>query len=238
MRLAGIDFPSYDQARMIKLYGISTSRAGRCVWALEEIGLDYEHVPIHFNDGSTRTPKYLAINPNARIPTLIDGELVLYESMAINHYLADRYDGGLKPHTPDGAARALMWSFWTNNEIENLLRPLLRNRLFLEDADRDPKQGDVAAAELAKPLHILDDALAGQDYLLGDRISVADLNASHGMFWIPLAGIDLAAHPNLEGWLRRLADRPALQKAWGSERPEMEIADRRPLGEVDPRRGF
>ena len=73
---------------MITLYGISMSRAGRCVWALEEIGLDYEQVPIHFNDGGARTPEYLAINPNARIPSLIDGDLVLYESMAINHYLA------------------------------------------------------------------------------------------------------------------------------------------------------
>jgi glutathione S-transferase len=223
---------------MITLYGISTSRAGRCVWALEEIGLDYEQVPIHFNDGGARTPEYLAINPNARIPTLIDGDLVLYESMAINHYLADRYDGGLKAQTPDAAARALMWSFWANNEIENLLRPLLRNRLFLEVADRDPAQADDAAAQLAKPLRILDDALAGQDYLLGNQISIADLNASHGMFWIPLAGIDLDVHPNLEGWLRRLSGRPALMKAWGGEQPEMKIADRRPPGETDPRRGF
>ncbi len=223
---------------MIKLYGISTSRAGRCVWALEEIGLDYQQVPIHFNDGGTRTPEYRAINPNERIPTLIDGDLVLYESMAINHYLADRYDGGLKVHAPEGAARALMWSFWANNEVENLLRPLLRNRLFLEQADRDSEQGDLAAVQIEKPLRILDDALQGRDFLLGDRLSVADLNVSHGLFWIPLAGVDLGSHPSLEGWLARLADRSALQKAWGGERPAMILTDRRPHGEVDPRRGF
>ena len=68
MRLDAFDFPSHDLARMITLYGISTSSAGRCVWALEEIGLDWEQVPIHFNDGGARTPEYLAINPNARIP--------------------------------------------------------------------------------------------------------------------------------------------------------------------------
>lgn len=223
---------------MLKLYGIATSRAGRCVWALEEIGLEYEHVPIHFNDGGARTPEYRAINPNERIPTLIDGDLVLYESMAINHYLADRYDGGLKVGTIELSARALMWSFWANNEIENLLRPLLRNRLFLEEADRDPGQGDLAEEQLAKPLRILDDALAGSTYLLGDRICIADVNVSHGMFWIPLAGVDLGRHPNIEGWLERLADRPALQKAWGGKRPQMARSDRRPSGEVDPRRGF
>lgn len=223
---------------MIELYGVSTSRAGRCVWALEEIGLEYRQIPIHFNDGGTRSAAYLAINPNARIPTLVDGDLVLYESMAINLYLAERYDGGLAPRTAEDRAKAWMWSFWANNEIENLLRPLLRNRLFLEEPDRDAAEADLAERELDKPLGILDRALAGQDHLLGEALSVADLNASHGMFWIPVAGVDLGPHPNVDAWLRRLAERPALHKAWGGSRPTMDESDRRPLGEIDPRRGF
>lgn len=85
---------------------------------------------------------------------------------------------------------------------------------------------------------MLDDALAGRDYLLGDAICVADLNVGHGMFWIPLAGVDLADYANVADWLERLADRPALQKTWGGERPVMNAADQRPLGELDPRRGF
>jgi glutathione S-transferase len=223
---------------MITLYGISTSRAGRCVWALEEIGIPYTHVPIHFNDGSTRTPEYRAVNPNERIPTLVDGELVLWESLAINHYLADRYDGGLRPRTPEADARALMWSFWGNNEIENLLRPLLRNRLFLQESDRNAAEGDLAAAQLVKPLRILEGELVDRDYLLGSAISIADLNLSHGMFWLPIAGLEMAAYPRVSAWLGRLADRPALQKAWGRRMPEMDPANLRPLGEVDPRRGF
>jgi glutathione S-transferase len=223
---------------MIKLYGISTSRAGRCVWALEELGLEYEQIPIHFNDGGVRTPEYRAINPNERIPTLIDGDLVLYESMAINHYLADRYDGGLKaPNTP-AAARALMWSFWGNNEVENLMRPLLRNRLFLPEADRDAEEGDLAARLLSKPLRILDEALAESGYLLANGFSIADINVSHGLFWLPLAGIDLGPHPHVEAWLDRLAKRAALQKTWGADAPSMNPADQRPASEVDPRRGF
>lgn len=223
---------------MIRLYGISTSRAGRCVWALEEIGLEYEQIPLHFNDGSTRTAAYRAINPNQRIPTLVDDELVLYESMAINHYLAARYDGGINPTSSESAALSLMWSFWATNEIENLLRPLLRNRLFLVEADRDVEEGDVAAEQLAQPLSILDDALADREYLLGEQFSVADINVSHGMFWIPLAGVTLDDLPHLGHWLERLATRPALQKVWGGPRPDMNLADRRPSGEVDPRRGF
>ena len=164
---------------------------------------------------TARRPEYLAINPNGRIPTLIDGDLVLYESLAINHYLADRYDGGLKPVDVNAAARALMWSFWGNNEIENLLRPLLRNRLFLPESDRDDGAGDLAAAELAKPLRVLDEALAERAYLLGDDVSIADLNVSHGMFWISLAGIAIETYPRVAAWLDRLSVRPALMKAWG-----------------------
>ncbi len=223
---------------MIKLYGISTSRAGRCVWALEEIGLEYEQIEIHFNDGATRTPEYRAINPNERIPTLIDDGLVLYESMAINHYLADRYDGGLAPASADDRARALMWSFWANNEVENLIRPLLRNRLFLPEEDRDAVAGDLAEEQLAKPLRILDDALCGRDYLLDDRLRVADINVSHGLFWLPPAGVDLLRWPHLEAWLGRLAERPGLRATWGGARPVMKREDRRRSGEVDPRRGF
>jgi glutathione S-transferase len=158
--------------------------------------------------------------------------------MAINHYLADRYDGGLKPRSADEAAKALMWSFWSTNEIDNLLRPLLRNRLFLEEPDRDRAEGDLAASQLEKPLAILNAALADRDYLLGDELRVVDLNVSHGMFWLAMADIDLAVHPHVDGWLRRLAERPALRKVWGGEGPKMDPDDRRSLGEVDPRRGF
>jgi len=227
-----------DTTPGITLYGIATSRAGRCLWALEEIGVRYRNVPIHFNDGSTKTPEYRALNPNERIPTLVDGGLVLFESMAINHYLADRYDGGLRPIGREASARALMWSFWGSNEIENLMRPLLRNRLFVPEPDRDEALGDLAAAQLEKPLRILDDALAAHAYLVGDAISVADVNVSHGMFWLGLAGIELDRHPRVRDWLARLAERPALQKTWGGPRPTMDAKNLRPLGEIDPRRGF
>ena len=223
---------------MIKLYGISTSRAGRCVWALEEIGLAYEQIPIHFNDGGARRPEYLAINPNGRIPTLVDGDLVLYESMAINHYLADRYDGGLRPDDEIARAKAVMWSFWGTNEIENLLRPLLRNRLFLPETDRDPALADRAESALARPLDILDDTLGGNDFLLGSSITVADLNVSHGLFWLPAAGIRIETRPHLASWLERLAERPAIRCVQGCGWPELDPRDRRPQGETDPRDGF
>jgi glutathione S-transferase len=81
---------------MIKLYGVTASRASRSLWALEEVGVNYEQVPVHFL-ADTKKPEYLAINPNGRIPALVDGDFKLFESMAINLYLAKKYDGGAGP---------------------------------------------------------------------------------------------------------------------------------------------
>ena len=79
-----------------KLFGISGSRALRAIWGIEETGIDYEHVPVSFGADS-KAADYLAVNPNGRIPALIDGDLQLFESMAINLYLARRYGGALYP---------------------------------------------------------------------------------------------------------------------------------------------
>ncbi len=80
-----------------KLFGISGSRALRSLWAIEEVGIDYEHVPVSYGADSKDT-SYLAVNPNGRVPALVDGELQLFESMAINMYLAKTYGGALYPN--------------------------------------------------------------------------------------------------------------------------------------------
>ena len=95
----------------MKLYGIPASRAFRSIWAAEEVGVDYELVPTHFL-GDSKKPDYLQINPNGRVPTLVDGDLVLFESMAINLYLAKKYGGKLYPSDAADEARAIQWSFW------------------------------------------------------------------------------------------------------------------------------
>ena len=104
-----------------KLYGIPGSRALRSIWAIEEVGIDYEHVPTHFAT-DTKKPEFLKINPNGRIPTLVDGDLTLWESMAINLYLARTYGGDLYPSEPRDQALTEQWSFWGMTEIEPPLR--------------------------------------------------------------------------------------------------------------------
>jgi len=75
---------------MLKIYGTAMSRASRALWAAEELGLKYEHVPVGFADGGTRKPEYLKINPNGHVPALEDGAVTLCESIAINLYLAEK----------------------------------------------------------------------------------------------------------------------------------------------------
>lgn len=83
----------------------------RAIWGMEETGTDYEHVPVTYGADS-KAGNYLAVNPNGRIPALIDGDLRLLESMEINHYLAKRHGGALYPADAHDEARAGQWSVW------------------------------------------------------------------------------------------------------------------------------
>jgi glutathione S-transferase len=197
---------------MITLYGISASRAFRPLWMLEEIGLEYEHVQTNFT-GDNKQPDYLAINPNGHIPALVDGDTVLWESMAINLYLAEKYDGGLRPKTQEDRGRALQWSFWVMTEVEKPLLEYLFHSVILPDDQRDAAVPPAAAKQLEAPLRVLDDALEGRDQLVGDDFGVADLNVASVLAWGQLAGFDFSAIPNASRWLSACTSRPAAQAA-------------------------
>jgi glutathione S-transferase len=115
---------------VIKLYGIPQSRAARCLWMLEELGVPYENVPVSFL-GDVQKPEYLKINPNGHIPALDDDGLVLFESLAINLHLARKYGKGLWPASLDDQSRAIQWSLWAMTEAEPPVMKVLLNRAFL-----------------------------------------------------------------------------------------------------------
>ena len=198
---------------MIKLYGIRQSRALRSLWALEELGVPYEHVAINFATDA-KSPEFLKINPNGRIPALVDGDLALFESMAINLYLAKKYDkAGLYPRSPDDEARAIQWSIWGMTEIEPSLLQVLMNRVFLPPNQRDESAAKAAEEKLGPALRVLDGALAGKKHLLGAGFTIADLNVASVLSWALFAKVDLAKTPNVQRWLTECAGRPAFVKA-------------------------
>ena len=197
---------------MIRLYGVPMSRAARSLWMLEELGVPYENVPTHFATGDTRKPEYLALNPNGHIPTLQDGELVLWESLAINLYLARRYDKGLWPRSIADEGRALQWSVWAMTELEAPLLAHAMHVLLLPKDQRDPAKAAEARAQLEKPLGVLEGALAGRSVLVGDAFSVADLNVASVLSLSRLAALDLSKWPRVDAWLGRCLERSAQKR--------------------------
>lgn len=198
---------------MIKMYGTARSRAGRVLWALEELGVKYEHIP-HGFDGATHKPDYLKINPNGHIPAIDDGGTIVWESMAINLYLAEKYGkGGLWPSSVEQHGACYQWSFFGMTEIEPLLMTVFMNRMMLPKEQRSENAAAKAAEDLNKPLKVLDDHLHRSEYLLGKDFTIADLNVASVSSLAGLLGIDQSATPAAQKWLQKCLGRPANQKA-------------------------
>lgn len=195
-----------------KLYGIAGSRAIRSLWAIEETGIDYEHVPVGFGEDS-KTAEYLAVNPNGRVPALEDGDLILFESMAINLYLAKTYAKALYPADPAAEALAIQWSVWGISEIEDLQIRIALQKFFTPEAERDPAVIAAAEAGLARPFKVLDQHLDGRDWLVGDAFSIADLNLAGVMSLLQLVEVDLSGYPNIQRWANACLARPAYARA-------------------------
>ena len=197
---------------MIRIYGISGSRALRPLWTLEEIGVPYEHVKTHFV-GDSKKPEYLAINPNGRVPALVDGNLTLFESMAIDLYLARKYGGALYPKSQEDEARTWQWSFWGMTELEPHLIQMMLHEAMLPEAQRNPAVVKAAAEALARPLKVLDSALLGREHLLGGAFTIADLNVASVLGLSQLSGFDLSPWPDVKRWLDTCLARPAFARA-------------------------
>ena len=197
----------------LKIYGVARSRAFRTLWMAKEakeLGLDYEHAKVDFATGETRTPAHLALNPNGHVPVIDDDGLILWESMAINLYLAKKYGaGGLYPSRLEDEARAWQWSFWGVTEVERPVLTAMMNRAIYPESQRDLAAADAAEKTLAQPLGVLDGVLARSAYLLGDHFTVADLNVASILAWARPARIDMSPFPKAAEWLKNCAERPA-----------------------------
>jgi len=197
---------------MITVYGNPTSRAFRTYWMLEELGVPYQGVPKDSRGGETRTPEFLAINPNGHVPTLVDGELVVWESMAINLYLARKHGGPLAPRTLEEEAAALQWSFWVMTEVEGHLLTHGMHTSFLPEAERNPKLAAEAREKFEAAMRVLAGALERRPFLAGERFTVADLNVAAVLSWTRMMGTGVAGQPAVQRWLDTCLARPAARK--------------------------
>jgi glutathione S-transferase len=168
---------------------------------LEEMGEPYQLIEKSTRSDDLQSDEYLRLNPNARIPTLVDGDVVLWESMAINLYLAQKYEGLMHCAGPEVLGLAAQWSFWAVLEMETLLLDLLQHRAVLPEYARDASYAERDELLLRKPLGVLNDALAGREYLVGNSFTVADLNVASILVWGKMARLDMSTHPEATRWL-------------------------------------
>jgi glutathione S-transferase len=197
-------------AAPVKIYGIRQSRALRCLWMARELGLAHELVEVHFAK-ARESAELVGVNPNARIPAIDDNGFRLYESMAINLYLAKKYGAGkdFVPTSLEDEARTIQWSFWVMTEIERPVLAVMLHTLGM----RPLEAAEVAqfVKDLDRPLGVLEAQLREQDWILGGAFSVADLNVASVMVWARTGKLDLAAYPRVADWLRRCMARPAFK---------------------------
>jgi glutathione S-transferase len=178
----------------------------------EELGLDYEHLPIEIGDAGARTPEFLAINPNGRLPAIVDGTFVLFESLAITFYLAKKHSyGRLYPSALEAEAKAWQWSFWAISEVDRGVNVWSLHAVRLPPEERRADRRDEALAVLRAPFKVLDEALAKDRYLAGGDFTVADLNVAAVIS--RAIDMDLDHVPHLKHWLRGCLNRPAAKKA-------------------------
>jgi glutathione S-transferase len=194
-----------------------SGNSSRVAFALNE--MNAPHVPhrVDMIVGENGAPAYLAINPMGKVPALVDGAVRLWESNAINWYVAEKYAGvGLLPPTPDGRASVLRWLLFQASHVSPACVPIFRATNARVQAFWRSK-GDAYGAEhgrkeLARFLPVLEQALSGRQWLEGD-FTLADIAYAPHLWLIAEGGFDFSATPGVRGWLDRLVARPAWQAA-------------------------
>ncbi len=198
----------------MKLYGYRNGRTLRAAWALEEVGVPYEYVEIELMRGEGREPKFLEINPAGKVPVLDDDGTIITESAAICMHVADKYpQSRLMP--PAGTLERSQCYKWTSYIITELDAPLwtiAKHRFALPRERRVPAVIETAAWEFRMAVKVLAAGVGDRDYLVGDRLTVADIIAGHTLSWAKNVRLSLGSD-QLERYLERLLTRDAVTRA-------------------------
>lgn len=210
---------------MIDLFYYTSPNARKVVMALEELGLEYNVRWVDLAEGDQHAPEYRRINPNARIPAIVDhdgpdgGPIALFESGAILHYLAEK-TGELLPANPAGRWLAICWVHW---QVANQGPMLGQAAHFVSHAANrgitDSYAKDRYVREAERIYRVLEEGLGDREYLAG-TFSIADIAAFP---WIRVArghAIDVADYPAVHAWSQRIAARPSAKVKISDQRDE------------------
>jgi glutathione S-transferase len=200
---------------MITIWGRRSSfNVQKVLWLADELGLTYEHIPAGGDHRRLDEPAFRRMNPNGLVPVLQDGDLSIWESHAILRYLAARH-GSAHFWAADPAARSYVdrWMDWS----QTALQPAFLGGIFwgyyrTPEAQRNGPQIQKDLNRCKLLFLQLDNALAGREYLLGHRLSLADMPAATSLYRYFELDIERPALPNVEAWYERLKIRPAYQR--------------------------
>ena len=201
---------------MLKLYGQYRSRAFRVCWLLKESNIPYEHVNVTINvpDATAKEDWYRALNPNARVPTIDDDGFVMWESAAINFYLAEKYKSPLLPPDMANKGRALQWAFFISNDVEADMILVFQHRFRFPPEKRNPKLADEAEPKLLAKMQVLEDHLKKSAYFQGDKWGMADFIIASVLYALLEMNYDkLSNFPKLKAFLNASTERPAAKEA-------------------------
>ena len=190
----------------MKLYGTAPTRAIRVQWLLNELGITCEVVGL--NPLVDHDQEFLALNPAAKLPVLVDGDVVVTESAAIPLYLAEKYpERGLIPSDLADRAQMYRWIFFLVTEIEQPLWRIALNTTIYPEADRVPGDIKNARRDCKKMIAVFDQHMSDREVVAGDRLSVADFIAAYTMDWANEAKL-LGDAPRLRAYLETMYARP------------------------------
>ena len=196
---------------MIKIYGPPRSSSGRCFWCLHEVEVPYKAVSVNMKEKEHKSSEYLKLNPNGKVPALVDGEFVIWESMAINTYLAEKY----KPELlgSDAATRGLVqqWTMWSSLELQPPIIEVFIQKFFVPDEKRSQDVIEKALAKLPALFSILNSELEGKSYLAGASFTLADLHTASVASITHAIQFDLSPYLEIQRWLGEISQRPAYQ---------------------------
>ena len=181
---------------------------------LEELGVPYEKVKVDIRNGESRKPEFLRLNPNGKVPLIVHDGTPIWESAAITLYLGEVFgvDKGLYPAQGPKRGEAMKWITWTNVTVVEAVSRWLRNTSDWTPAEQhNAKAAEVAKADIQNCMRILDETLAGKQFLLGGY-TLADAHLNSLTDWLR-SMTDLSPYANINGWSSRCAARPAYARA-------------------------
>jgi glutathione S-transferase len=185
------------------------------LWLAMESGIPYEHIPVSITaeKPECKEPWYVELNPNARVPTIDDDGLILWESAAINLYLAEKYKSPLFPATAQARGRMLQWAFYIANDVEPPMITMFQNRVLFPAEKRNAALAEASEATLAGKLKLLESHLSKHKYFGGDKWDMADFMVASVVYTLFAIKYDLSKYPKFGAWLMASIERPAAKEA-------------------------